>query len=187
MWAIDFGINHPFAAVLGAIDLDADIIHILHAIKLKDQFPLQHAAAMLPVGANVPVAWPQDGHQRSKHGDSGDASLAAIYKRHKLRMLADHATWPDGGNSTEAGIMEMNERFATGRLKVASHLSEWFEEFRLYHRKDGVLVKVNDDLMSATRVWVMARRFAKLVPLGGTAFKRRNDGVAKGVDFDVFG
>jgi hypothetical protein len=57
----------------------------------------------------------------------------------------------------------------SGRFKVASHLSDWFEEFRLYHRKDCVIVKVNDDLMSATRIAVMGRRYAK----PNTGFSKR--------------
>jgi hypothetical protein len=40
------------------------------------------------------------------------------------------------------------------------HLNEWFEEFRLYHRKDGRVHKEGDDLMSATRYAVMMLRYA---------------------------
>ncbi len=39
-----------------------------------------------------------------------------------------------------------------------AQVSEWFEEFRLYHRKDGKVVKLNDDLLSATRYAVMMLR-----------------------------
>ena len=39
----------------------------------------------------------------------------------------------------------------SGRFKVMRHLNDWWEEFRLYHRKDGKVVKVGDDLMAATR------------------------------------
>jgi hypothetical protein len=56
--------------------------------------------------------------------------------------------------------MEMLERMQTGRWKVAAHLNDWWEEFRLYHREDGKIVKEGDDLMSATRYGVMMRRFA---------------------------
>jgi hypothetical protein len=40
--------------------------------------------------------------------------------------------------------------------------------------------------MSATRIAVMARRFARPVPLGSHLFKRRGDGQAKDVDFPLF-
>ena len=33
--------------------------------------------------------------------------------------------------------MEMLSRMETGRFKVFKDLNDWFEEFRLYHRKDG--------------------------------------------------
>jgi hypothetical protein len=56
-----------------------------------------------------------------------------------------------------------------GRFKVAAHLADWFDEFRGYHRKDGLIVKLNDDLMSATRIAVMARRHAKDAPFGAKA------------------
>jgi hypothetical protein len=37
-------------------------------------------------------------------------------------------------------------------LQVFKHLTDWFDEYRLYHRKDGRRVhKGGDDLMSATR------------------------------------
>lgn len=60
--------------------------------------------------------------------------------------------------------MEMLDRMQTGRLKVFKHLNDWFEEFRLYHRKDGKVVKEADDLMSATRYGIMMLRHALLSP-----------------------
>ena len=33
---------------------------------------------------------------------------------------------------------------------------DWFKEFRSYHRKDGKIVPMNDDLMSATRYACMS-------------------------------
>ena len=38
------------------------------------------------------------------------------------------------------------------------HLNDWWEEFRLYHRKDGKVVKEGDDLMAATRYAIMMLR-----------------------------
>ena len=75
-------------------------------------------------------------------------------------MMRHHATHCDGGFGLEAGIMAMLDRMKTGRLKVFANLGEWFEEFRLYHRKDGLIVKQRDDLLSATRVALMQLRSA---------------------------
>ena len=63
-----------------------------------------------------------------------------------------------GGNSVEAGLMEMLDRMEHGRFKVFNTLYDWFEEYRMYHRKDGKLVKLKDDLMSATRYATMSLR-----------------------------
>jgi phage terminase large subunit-like protein len=163
LWGLDFGIGHPFAAVLMLWDRESDIIHVHHCIRMADALPIMHAAAMMPIGAAVPVAWPRDGTNRDSR--SGEP-LAAAYKSHGLAMLSEHATWPDGGISTEAGILEMDERMRTGRFKVAAHLTDWFQEYRSYHRKDGQIVKIKDDLMSATRIAVMMKRKAVVCDLG---------------------
>jgi hypothetical protein len=57
--------------------------------------------------------------------------------------------------------MLMLDRMKTGRFKVFNHLLDWLEEFRLYHRKDGRVVKEGDDLMAATRYAVMSLRHAR--------------------------
>jgi len=76
-------------------------------------------------------------------------------------MLSTHAQFEDGTNGVEAGITDMYERMETGRWKVFAHLNDWFEEFELYHRKDGMIVKLNDDLISASRYALMMKRHAK--------------------------
>ena len=76
-------------------------------------------------------------------------------------MLPEHAQHIDGTIGVEAGLMDMLDRMYTGRLKVARHLADWWEEFRLYHRKEGKVVKEGDDLMSATRYLCMSLRFAR--------------------------
>lgn len=185
LWGIDFGIAHPFAAVLLAWDRDSDVIYVLEGFKISNATPPVHASRMKAVCWEAPVSWPHDGAAR-EHG-SGE-SLAAIYKREGLLMRQSHATHPDGGYSTEAGILEMLNRMRTGRLKVAAHLVDWLDEFRTYHRKDGQIVKVRDDLMSATRIAVMDLRFAKEISdrrLGPGHMRRRpRSGTLP--DFDPF-
>ncbi len=165
LWAIDFGISHPFAAVLLAWDKDYDVVTVLAELKIKGSVPAIHASRMKAIAANIPVAWPHDGTQRDK--GSGE-ELASIYKREGLLMLPDHATFPTGGYSTEAGVMEMLTRMRSNRFKVAAGCIEWQEEFQGYHRKDGLIVKTNDDLLSATRIGIMQLRSARISPLGST-------------------
>ena len=79
-------------------------------------------------------------------------------------MLADHATHAEGGFGTEAGIMAILDRMQTGRFKVFSTCGEFLEERRMYHRKDGKVVKERDDTISAARYAVMMKRFASVAP-----------------------
>jgi hypothetical protein len=154
---IDFGWDHPTAAVRLAWDRDADCIYVTHTHRLREATPLIHVATLKPWGDTLPWAWPLDGLQHDK--GSGEA-LAAQYRDKGLNMLPERATYVDGGSGVEAGISEMLERMQVGLWKVFDHLEDWFAEFRLYHRKDGLIVKLNDDLMSASRYALMMRRFA---------------------------
>jgi phage terminase large subunit-like protein len=160
--AMDFGWDHPFGAVKLAWDRDADCVYVTNAYRVREATPILHVAALKPWGEPeqwLPWAWPHDGLQHSK--DSGEP-LSGQYRKHGLRMLSDHAQYVDGSTGVEAGLMEMLDRMQTGRFKVFAHLNEWFEEFRLYHRKDGKVVKEGDDLMSATRYGIMSLRKAVL-------------------------
>jgi phage terminase large subunit-like protein len=154
---IDFGWDHPTAAVRLAWDRDADVVYVKSAYRVREATPLIHSGALKPWGDWLPWSWPHDGLQHDK--GSGE-QLAQQYRNHGLNLLPERATFPDGTNGVEAGLSEMLTRMQTGRLKVDRHLSEWFEEFRLYHRENGKVVKEYDDLMSATRYGIMMLRFA---------------------------
>lgn len=154
---LDIGWDHPTAAAWLAWDRDADVIHVYDAYRQKEQTPVFHAAALNARGKWIPVAWPHDGLQ---HDKGSGVSIAQQYRDNGANLLAEKAEWPDGGNGVEAGVMEMLDRMKTGRFKVAAHLNDWWEEFRLYHRKDGQIVKEGDDLMAATRYAVMMLRYA---------------------------
>ncbi|MCP4386302.1 MAG: DNA packaging protein [Hyphomicrobiales bacterium] len=160
--AMDFGWDHPFAAVELAWDRDADAIYLTKAYRRREATPVIHAAALKPWGDWLPWMWPRDGHRETLEG-AGKA-LADQFSAQGLAMHGAHAQFDDGSVSVEAGLMEMLDRMQTGRLKVFRHLSEWFEEFRLYHRKEGKVVKEADDLMAATRYGVMMLRHAKTEP-----------------------
>ena len=52
-------------------------------------------------------------------------------------MLPERAQFQDGSVAVKAGLMRMLTSMEMGKLKAFKHLNDWFEEFRLYHRKDG--------------------------------------------------
>lgn len=166
---MDFGWDHPTAAIRIAYNPDDDIIYITHAHRLKEAIPIIHAEAVKPWGKDLQWAWPHDGLQHSK--DSG-IQIAEQYRRCGLKMLDEKATFEDGSNGVEAGVTEMLERMETGRLKIFAHLNEWFEEKRLYHRRDGKVVKEFDDLLCATRYAMMMLREAKPVFERGYSAKK---------------
>lgn len=154
---LDFGYDHPFGAVSCAWDRDADVWYVTASYRESKSTPIIHSASIKPWGDWIPCAWPHDGLQHDK--GSGD-QLASLYQAQGLNTLAERATFEDGGNGVEAGVIEMFDRMKTGRFKVFSHLKEWFDEFRLYHRLDGKIVKERDDLLCATRYALMMKRFA---------------------------
>lgn len=155
---LDFGWDHPTAGCRLAHDRDSDVIYVTGSWGQRETTPVIAAAALMPWGDWLPWAWPHDGLQHDK--GSGE-QLAALYRAQGLNMLPERATFEDGGNGVEAGIAEMLDRMQTGRWKVFSHLEDWFTEFRMYHRQDGLIVKLNDDRISASRYAMMMKRFAE--------------------------
>ena len=64
-------------------------------------------------------------------------------------------------NAVEAGIAEVWNLLVSGQLKVMASLTNWFREFRKYHRDDkgsGKIVKRDDHQMDATRYLIVSGR-----------------------------
>ncbi len=158
---IDFGWDHPTAAAELCWDRDADCYYVTKAYRVKEATPVIHAAALKPWGVSLPWSWPHDGLQ---HDKGSGVQLAELYRNQGLNMLPERATFDDGTNGVEAGIAMMLDLMQTNRFKVFKHLTDWLEEFRLYHRKDGKVVKEGDDLISATRYALMMKRHATSAP-----------------------
>jgi phage terminase large subunit-like protein len=154
----DFGWDHPFAAVELVWDRDTDTVYVARCHRLKEATPIEHAAAIRPWGKDLRWAWPRDGKRETLEG--AGISLAEQYRAQGLNMLHEHAQFEDGSVSVEAGLMLMLDRMRTGKLRVFKEHNDWWEEFRLYHRKDGKVVKEGDDLLCATRYALMMLRYA---------------------------
>lgn len=155
----DFGYgDHPFAAVKVAFDRDSDRYYVTNEYREKTPSPAIHASSLRPWGEDTPVAWPHDGNR-----DWGEAGpIAQIYRKEGLRMLRKHATFAEGGYSTEAAIQVALSRMQTGRLKVFSTCTQLFSELSTYHRKKGQIVKQYDDLISSLYKAIMMIRFARV-------------------------
>ena len=169
---MDFGFDHPTAAVKLAWDRETDVVYVIREYRVKRQTPGHHAIALKGWGKELQFAWPHDG-ERFQAGTGG--SLADDYRKGGLKMFGKHAHFAPGGSapatasgsvgratvSVERGLGMMLERLETGRLRVFSTCPMWLEERKLYHRKDGKVVKKDDDLMDATRYGLMMLRFAR--------------------------
>lgn len=167
---IDFGYEHPTAAVWMAIDRDSGRQFFTDEYRSQEKVPLVHAAAIRDRAAWMPVSWPADALQRN---DQTGFQLRDLYQGHGLNMLplfAQHEqTGIKGENkvaktSVEAGLIRMLQSFQTGKLKVFSHLKGMQSELATYHRKNGQVVKLKEDLISAARYAEMMQRFAATPP-----------------------
>lgn len=161
---IDFGMDHPFAAVWIAWDRDADIIYVYDCYSITGQLAPYHASAINARGRWIPVSWPADGLQRGKHDGE---QLKEHFKNQGVNVLMQSARYKDGKKNggmmpKEPIVQEIDERMRSGRFKVFNTLPQWFREKRMYHRDDGVIEPINDDIMSATSYAVMMRRWAAL-------------------------
>jgi phage terminase large subunit-like protein len=155
---MDFGWDHPFAAVELVWDRDSATVYVTRTHRMREATPVLHAAALREWGKELPWAWPRDGRRETLEG--AGIALAEQYRAQGLNMLHEHAQFEDKSVSVEAGLMAMLTRMQVGKFKVYKHLNDWWEEFRLYHRNEGRVVKEGDDLMAATRYAVMMLRYA---------------------------
>lgn len=159
----DFGWDHPQAWVNLAWDRDQDIVYLTNEYRKSEETPDMAAVAIKRwhIGEArwpIPAMWPHDGYQ---HDKGSGLELASQYRAEGVAMHPLHATHESGGFGTEAGVMELLDRMRQGRFKIFPGCSQWIDEFRMYHRKEGKIVKERDDLMSATRIGIMMLRYAE--------------------------
>jgi phage terminase large subunit-like protein len=161
--AIDFGWDHPTAVAWCAVDRDEDTFYVYDCHRESKASPAIHAQTIRSRPHFIPIAYPHDGNRRDSMGNPG---LADQYRNLGCNFLLSHFANPPalgenkGSNSIEEGIMAMLQSMEAGKFKVFSTLGNWFEEFRMYHRKAGKIVPFRDDLMSATRYAFQSQRFA---------------------------
>jgi len=155
--AIDFGWNHPTAVVEIHWDEFNDVIYATNCYRAKEKTPPMVYAATKHWLGDTKVAYPHDGLQHDK--GSGE-QLAVLYKKAGFNMTDVRATDDSGGHGLEATILEMVDRFDTGRLKIFTTCIELIDEIRQYHRVKGQIVKDDDDAISALRYAIMMKRYS---------------------------
>ena len=161
----------------------------------REKTPAEHWLYLRNWGKRLVYAWPRDGLNREK---GTGVQIAKLYREEGMLLLRQFARYPEqtagaagvsivgdgtfkGGSgrrtqpavSLERGVLDVYGRLEQGTLKVFSTLTKWFDEQRLYHRKDGKIVPVRDDLLDATRVAIMMLSSAEVPGRArGTARRR---------------
>ncbi len=162
---MDIGVSdHPSACAFLAYDRDNDCIYLYNGWRAKQKTISEEAILINKLHKWVPVAWP---HDALKHDKNTKETIRDLYADEEVNMLEKRATFEDGGNSVEMGIKSIFDRMVTNRFKVFSQMEIFLDEFRLYHRKDGKVVKTRDDFLDATRYGIMMIRHAECEPHDG--------------------
>jgi len=160
--AIDFGWDHNTAVVYGAMDVDEEIFYIYDEYAQNKRSPADHSKEIKRRPSFIPIAYPHDGNRRDSMGNPG---LADQYRNHGCNFLLEHFTNPPslgqnkGSNSVEEGIQKILVAMEEGKFKIFSNLDNLLSEYRQYHRKEGKIVAMRDDSMSAMRYCYQSRRF----------------------------
>ena len=163
---IDFGWDHPFAAAWLAEDRETETVYVYKTFRESNvRIPMAADVLKRGHGDRIPVTWPHDGMH---HDKSSGKPLADLYREYGLNLLPNCFSNPpapgqkegQGGQGVEVGLMAILTAMEEGRFKVFSTERNWFEEKNIYHRKDRKIVKVRDDLMSATRYAYQSLRYA---------------------------
>lgn len=166
--ALDFGYgDHPTAGVHLLYDADNDCIHV-RAVHKNSCLPSLFSAGVSCWG-DLLYTYPHDGNAKDR-GETGE-TIKQHYMNAGMRLTDENAHYliykkdntTKKSMSVEAGILEILERMKSNRLKIDENLSELFREINLYHRKDGTIVKKNDDLLDALRYGVMMLRHFEYV------------------------
>lgn len=134
-----------FVAVWAAYERSTDVIHIYEVYDSKREPAPIHAEALKARGKWIPLllAEPEKRSMRQEvervGAQLGDLGVDL--------MEMDF----DIGESVEA----MAARLTTGRIKVVSHLTDWFNEYRAFGRDDqGEIVVDRQPIMQATALLV---------------------------------
>jgi len=170
---MDFGSDHPQAHILLLEDRDNGRFYVTRGYKERRVSANDAWGAVKPWAEGIPFAWPHDGLQGEK-GRTDSLQLKVHYENAGFKMLHTQATWEAGGNSVETGLFEIGGLMRKGLFKVCRGLGDVLAEIRQYHRKDGKIVKVQDDLLDAIRYAYMMRRYAVRVGEVGIVPKKIN-------------
>lgn len=151
VYGMDVGWNVTPAAFL-AQNPDTGVWYMYDEYYGQQQPPAVHAERIKSVAGDWMVGL-IDPASRSKSQSDGE-QLLTQYKKLGLRLrVAD--------NAVESGITKVWSLLASGKLKIFANCHNFLNEYVLYRREKGQIVKKNDHLLDALRYAVMGEQFAR--------------------------
>lgn len=158
------------AALWGAQDPGTGIVYIYSEHYQGQGEPASHAQAIRARGEWI-VGVIDPACLGSSQIDG--RKLMDIYRGLGLRLYP-------AVNAVEAGITEVWQLLVSGRLKIMPSCTNFFREFRKYHRDDkgaGKVVKRDDHLLDCLRyLCVSGRPLMRVAPKPEPVYRRRNLG-----------
>lgn len=139
-YGLDVGWNMT-AAMWRAHDRDTDTVYLYDEYRGEKAPPVVHVESIKSRGEWIRgVIDPASFGRGQRDGEQ----LIEDYKKLGLDLSS-------ANNRVEPGILEMYNRMSLGKLKVWSRCVGFFEEIRLYRRKNGQIVKEKDHSLDAGR------------------------------------
>lgn len=186
--ACDFGIGHPAAGCWIAHDPDTNTRYVFDSYKKEGETAIFHAHALSRNGKHIPIAYPHDGDNRER--GSGD-TIAQQYREAGASIMHESARIEDdkgGAQPRDAMTYQILKEMRLGQFKVFDTQTDLRRELRMLHRKDGVIVDVNDDIESAMRYARMMDRYAVAFGDGFREPERRGMAMANapGIEYDPY-
>lgn len=148
VFALDFGWEHPTAAVFFAHDRDNDMVYAYGEYGASHLTPQHHAIELMKQGADwMPGVYDPAGKISSQKDGS---KLVNLYREAGIRNLSA------ANNSREVGIQTVLQRMQRGKFKIFKTLNKTLTQLRMYCRHDGIIKDGNDDFMDCIRYGIMS-------------------------------
>ena len=145
LYALDVGWNKT-AGVWGALDPNTDTLYFYDEHYVGQELPSTHAAAVKGKGEWIPGVIDPASRGRSQV-DGKQLMQQYIELGLELRPAR---------NDVEAGVSLVQQRLASGKLKVFRTCHNWLKEYLIYRRdKNGKIVKEDDHAQDAGRYVVL--------------------------------
>jgi phage terminase large subunit-like protein len=153
---IDLGFDHPNGAAYVTKDPGNDTYYLVDEYSERKQTVPMHAIGIRGLGGDtIPCQFP---HDAFKHDAGGSGKqFIKLYEAQGIKAVPTTFSNPPtvdgkpGGNSVEFGLHWMLDKMQSGKLKVFSTCRKWLQEKATYHRKDGKVIALDDDMISASR------------------------------------